>query len=268
MEESVYLPREADILAIHAETEIDRTYRLRWNGDAPRPGQFFQVSVLRVGEAPISASGWGEGWVELTIRNVGRVTDAVFALGVGDRLHLRGPYGKPFPVADYVGKPVIVAAGGTGLAPVRGLIRQLVRTCGAVTGPATVRILAGFKSPGDLLFHADLAEWASTVPVTVTVDRGTPDWQGHVGVITTLIPRLDIPDPAGTQVVVVGPPLMMKYTVAAFLERGIASENLWVSYERRMSCGLGKCGHCKIMDSYVCVDGPVYRYADAQWLMD
>lgn len=268
MTDNIYLPQPAPILAVRAETALDWTYRLRWTGDLPLPGQFFQVSVAGVGEAPISASGWGEGWIELTIRKVGAVTQAIFALAVGDRLHLRGPYGKPFPVAEFAGHRAIVAAGGTGLAPVRGLIRHLLATCGTAVGPTDLTILAGFKSPADVLFADDLRDWSGQVSATCTVDRAATGWTGHVGVITTLIPGLAIPEPATTRVVVVGPPLMMKYTVAAFLDRGIAAEQLWVSYERRMSCGLGKCGHCKIMHSYVCVDGPVYRYADAQWLLD
>ena len=264
MAENTYLPHPAPILDIRQETAVDWTFRLRWNGDSPRPGQFLQLSVPRAGEAPISASGWGYGWVELTVRRVGTVTGALFALPVGSTVHLRGPYGNPFPVEEFAGWPTVVAAGGTGLAPVRGLIRHLLGTKGTVAGPSEATILAGFRSPADVLFAADLAAWGATV----TVDRGGPGWQGHVGVITTLVPDLPMPDPAAVRAVVVGPPLMMKYTVASFLDRGLAPEQIWVSYERRMSCGLGKCGHCKIMHSYVCVDGPVYRYADAQYLID
>lgn len=268
MAPNIYRPLPAEILDIRNETAIDSTYRLRWTGTAPQPGQFFQVSVLRIGEAPISASGCGDGWIELTIRNVGRVTNAIFDREIGDSIHLRGPYGTPFPLDEYAGRHTIVAAGGTGLAPVRGLIRYLLATRGTETGPSAVSILAGFKTPEDMLFTADLDTWAEQVPVSRTVDRADSGWSGHVGVITTLIPDLDIPDLDAARVIVVGPPLMMKYTVAAFLDREITPEQIWVSHERRMSCGLGKCGHCKIMDSYVCVDGPVYRYSEAQQLMD
>jgi len=268
MDTNIFRPRAARIIEVRPETAIDWTYRLEWTGGTPQPGQFFQVSVPRVGEAPISTSGWGDGWIELTIRKVGRVTDAVFGLDVGVLLHLRGPYGRPFPVAEFAGHHTIIAAGGTGLAPVRGLIQHLLGTLGKDEGPSFLNVLAGFKTPGDVLFTSDLRAWADQTPVLLTVDRADSDWRGHEGVITTLIPDLEIRDIEDARVVVVGPPLMMKFTLAAFLDRGIAPEQLWVSHERRMSCGVGKCGHCKIMNSYVCIDGPVYRYADAQWLTD
>ncbi|MDX9982288.1 MAG: anaerobic sulfite reductase subunit AsrB [Lentisphaeria bacterium] len=268
MESNISRPRPARIIGVHPETAIDWTYRLEWDGDSPRPGQFFQVSVPHVGEAPISTSGWGDGWIELTIRKVGQVTGAIFELGAGDRLHLRGPYGNPFPLADFAGNHTFVAAGGTGLAPVRGLIQSLLATLGKAGGPSGLVILAGFKTPGDMLFAADLQAWSKQTSVLLTVDRAAPGWNGHEGVITTLIPGLEIADIARTRAVVVGPPMMLKYTVATFLDRGLAPEQIWVSHERRMSCGVGKCGHCKIMNSYVCIDGPVYRYADAQWLTD
>jgi len=268
MDMNIFLSQPVRIIDVRPETAVDWTYRVAWTGDRPKPGQFFQVSVPRVGEAPISTSGWGDGWIELTIRKVGRVTDAIFALQLGDVLHVRGPYGKPFPVGEFTGHHAIIAAGGTGLAPVRGLIQHLLAVLGKETGPSSLTILAGFKSPSDRLFTSDLGTWGNQTPVLLTVDRADSDWTGHQGVITTLIPDLNIPDLSDARVVVVGPPLMMKFTLAAFLDRGIAPEHLWVSHERRMSCGVGKCGHCKIMNSYVCIDGPVYRYADAQWLTD
>jgi anaerobic sulfite reductase subunit B len=268
METNIFLPSPGRIIDVRPETDIDWTYRVEWTGDTPQPGQFLQVSVPRVGEAPISTSGWGDGWIELTIRKVGRVTEGIFALGIGDMLHLRGPYGRPFPAEEFAGHRTIIAAGGTGLAPVRGLIRQLLGSLRTSDGPSSLDVLTGFKTPADVLFATDLKAWADQTSVIVTVDRAETGWDGHVGVITTLIPGLDLADLADTRVVVVGPPLMMKYTVAAFLDRGIAPERLWVSHERRMSCGVGKCGHCKVMNNYVCVDGPVFRYADAQWLTD
>lgn len=268
MERNLFLPRPARIREIRTETAIDWTYRLGWDGDMPQPGQFFQVSVPRVGEAPVSCSGRGNDWIELTVRKVGRVTSAIFGRGIGQRLHLRGPYGRPFQVSEFVGHHTIIAAGGTGLAPVRNLIEILLARLADTDGPSTLKIMAGFKTPADVLFASDLERWAELTTVMPTVDRADSTWQGHEGVITTLIPELEIGDLADTRVVVVGPPLMMKYTVAAFLDRGVSPTHLWVSHERRMSCGVGKCGHCKIMNSYVCVDGPVYRYADAQWLMD
>lgn len=268
MENNFYKPQAAEILAIRSETDLDWTYRVKWRGQMPEPGQFFQVSVPRVGEAPFSVSGWGDDWIEMTIRQVGLVTNAIFNLNVGDSLHLRGPYGHPFPVEEYAGHHIIIAAGGTGLAPVRSLIQRLLATRGLKEGPSEVVILTGFKSPAEILFWQDLQQWAEQTSVTTTVDKADENWTGPEGVITTLIPDLTIPNLADTRIIVVGPAVMMKFTLATFLQRGIAPEHLWLSHERRMSCGVGKCGHCKIMDSYVCIDGPVYRHTEAQWLMD
>jgi anaerobic sulfite reductase subunit B len=186
----------------------------------------------------------------------------------GGQLFVRGPYGRPFPADTFAGTHTVIAAGGTGLAPVKGLIQELLARRGNQDGPVRLDLLLGFRTPADILFRDDIAVWTEQTGVSVTVDRAAEQWDGHVGVITTLIPDLTFLSGTPRRVVVVGPPLMMKYTVAAFLERGIDESDILVSYERRMSCGVGKCGHCKINDTYVCVDGPVFNYADAQWLMD
>ncbi len=259
-----YLPTPAQILEVRPETAIDWTYRLAWP-EAPRPGQFFEVSVPRLGEAPISVSGFGEGWIEMTIRKVGRVTDGIFALRPGDTLHLRGPYGNGFEPQRFAGRHLIVAAGGTGLAPVRGVVRHWVEHRDALKG---LDVLLGFRDAGNILFRDEIAAWADRSAVQVTVDHGGEGWTGHVGVITTLIPDLPIPSLPDVEAIVVGPPVMMKFTVLALLERGLAEQQIWVSYERRMSCGIGKCGHCKINDRYVCLDGPVFNFSEARWLID
>ncbi len=257
-------PVAARILEIRRHTPIDATWRLAWD-QPPAPGQFFEVSLPRVGEAPISASGWGEGYVDLTIRRVGELTTAIFATKVGELLFLRGPYGHGWPVATLAGRPLVIAAGGTGLAPVRGLIEQVVADA---SWRAQATVLVGFRSPDDVLFRDDLARWLTAADVRVTVDRGGDGWTGRVGVVTRLIPELPWDAAAVPQAVVVGPSLMMKFTVKALLDRGLPPERIWVSYERRMSCGVGKCGHCKIHDKYCCVDGPVFNFAEAQGLFD
>lgn len=259
-----YQPHPATILEIRAQTTVDVTYRLAWP-DPPQPGQFFEVSVPRFGEAPISISEIGDGYIEMTIRKVGTVTDAIFAMQPGDQLHLRGPYGHGFPLDRLAGSHLVIAAGGTGLAPVKPVIEHALAQ--QAHFPA-VNVLLGFRSPGDILFRDAIAAWQQQVAVHVTVDHADDTWMGHVGVITRLIPTLDLCALDTTQAVVVGPPMMMKFTVLALLEHGLREDQIWVSYERRMSCGLGKCGHCKINDKYVCVDGPVFNFVDARWLID
>ncbi|MDY0093213.1 MAG: anaerobic sulfite reductase subunit AsrB [Candidatus Vecturithrix sp.] len=264
METNLYAAQPAQILEIRPETAIDWTFRLAWNGKS-HSGQFFQVSVPKFGEAPISVSDCGNGWLDLTIRNIGLVTGQIFTMKPGDNLYLRGPYGNGFDAAQYAGRHIVVAAGGTGLAPVKGLIQRFVNGT-----PPTSRldILVGFKTPSDVLFQHELSAWKRAANLWLTVDRATPEWSDPVGVITTLVPKIPLNLAEPYDVIVVGPPLMMKFTVQAFLERGVTPERLWVSHERRMSCGVGKCGHCKIDAVYICQDGPVFNYSRAQWLMD
>jgi anaerobic sulfite reductase subunit B len=259
-----YRATPATILDIRQETAIDVTYRVAWD-TSPQPGQFYEISLPRIGEAPISVSDFGDGYLEMTIRKVGHVTDRIFALRPGEQLFLRGPYGHGFPLEQFVGQHLVVAAGGTGLAPVKSVIRHFTTHREQVLG---LDVVLGFRTPADILFRDEIAAWGQQANVQVTVDRAAEGWTGHVGVITTLFPALALCPLDAVQVIVVGPPMMMKFAVLAFLERGLRKEQIWVSYERRMSCGLGKCGHCKIGDKYVCLDGPVFNFSEAQWLID
>ena len=252
------------ILEVRRETEIDWTFRLAC-GFRVEHGQFLEVSLPGVGEGPISVSGFGDGWLELTIRRVGMLTNVLHTLKAGDVMQVRGPYGKGWPVTEFAGRHLIVAAGGTGLAPVRSVLRHFAER------PAELRrldLLAGFKSPADILFRDELDAWRKSMRVTLTVDKEEAAWNGNVGLITTFIPMLEIPNLAAVAVVVVGPPMMMKFTALEFLRRGVPEDRLWLSFERKMQCGIGKCGHCKIDETYVCLEGPVFPYTKAKRLLD
>lgn len=265
MNTRTWLPRPVKVLDVRRQNATDVTLFFENPEDTPQPGQFYEVSLPRVGEAPISISDFSASRVEMTVRAVGPLTEALCARKPGEMIHVRGPYGHGFPLDTFRGGPLIIAAGGTGTAPVKSLIRLMA------ADPSTasrMHVLLGFRSPADLLFREEIADWASRTDIQMTVDRGDAAWTGHTGVITSLIPGLSLPAPDETRAVVVGPPLMMKFTILALLDRGIRAENLWVSYERRMSCGLGKCGRCKIHDRYVCLDGPVFPFAEARWLAD
>lgn len=264
MTTNAYKTIPARILEVRKETEIDWTFRLAC-GLRVAHGQFLELSLPGVGEGPISVSGFGDGWLELTIRRVGVLTNVLHTLKAGDVMQVRGPYGKGWPVAEFAGRHLIVAAGGTGLAPVRSFLHYFA------AHPAELRrldLLAGFKSPTDILFRDELEAWKKTVRLTLTVDKDGDGWKGNVGLVTKFIPALEIPDLAEVAVVVVGPPIMMKFTALEFLRRGVPEERLWLSFERRMQCGLGKCGHCKIDETYVCLEGPVFPYAKAKRLLD
>lgn len=252
----------AKILSFVDETAIDRTFELEYTGEL-QIGQFFQVSVPGVGEAPISISEYKEGHLFMTIRRVGRVTDVIFDLAVGQNLFLRGSYGNGFITDDFVGSPVTVIAGGTGLAPVRGLIERLSHI-----QPESLELMVGFKSMADRLFIETLQNWESKFKAKVTLDREESGWDGLTGLVTTHMDLLSFEDANARKYVVVGPPIMMKFVLIELLKRKVPEENIIVSFERNMSCGIGKCGHCKIDETYVCLEGPVFSYVKAKHLID
>ena len=196
-----YIPFSSKVLKVIKHTEKEYTFRMAFGGEV-RPVQFFEVSVPKYGEAPISVSGIVPGEsVDLTIRRVGVVTNEVFEAYEGQSLLLRGPYGNGFEVERYV-------------------------------------------------------------------DGAPEGYQGNVGLVTKFIPDLPLRDPSTAQAIVVGPPPMMRFSVKGLLELGLAEENIWVSQERKMCCGLGKCGHCRIGEKYVCLDGPVFNYTQSKQLLD
>ncbi len=261
---NVYLPIKSKIMNIIQHTEVEYTFRLAHSGSV-KPGQFFEVSIPKYGECPISVSGIGTDFIDFTIRRVGKVTDELHKFKVGDAFFIRGPYGNGFDIDDYQDKEVIVVAGGSGLAPVKGIIDIIYRQ------PKDFRdfnLLVGFKSPEDILFKDELKDWSKNLKVTLTVDRASEGYKGNVGLVTQYVEDIGIKSMDDVAVIIVGPPMMMKFTVEAFLKRGIAEEKIWVSYERKMHCGIGKCGHCRMDDSYICLDGPVYNFSKAKHLYD
>lgn len=260
-----YVPWPAKILSIVSHTKREHTFRLEFTGDV-RPGQFFEVSIPKFGEAPISVSGIEPGRsIDLTIRNVGRVTGELFEdYGVGDSVLLRGPYGNGFDTSYFEHGEVVVVAGGTGVSPVRGVVDALARCADA----ADKHVIVGFRSPDDLLFRDDLKRWASQLDLTLTVDAAPEGYEGNVGLVTKYIPGLPLRDPKSTQAVVVGPPPMMRFSIKGLLELGLEPQNIWVSQERKMCCGMGKCGHCRIGKNYVCLDGPVFNYTESRDMLD
>ena len=263
MRTNPYIPFPSKILEVIRHTQKEFTFRMAFEGDV-KPGQFFEVSIPKFGEAPISVSGITKNSVDLTIRKVGRVTDEVFENYVGDTLFLRGPYGNGFDVNQYQDGECVVVAGGTGVSPVRGVIDALNETKDA----QDKHVILGFKSPSDMLFRDDIARWEKNMDLILTMDKEAEGYTGNVGLVTKYIPDLKLKNVETAQAVVVGPPAMMKFSVIELLKRGLKEENIWVSYERKMCCGIGKCGHCKGNDTYICLDGPVFNYVDSKSLID
>ena len=259
-----YIPFPSEILEVIKHTDIEYTFRMAFRGNV-KPGQFFEVSIPKYGEAPISVSGIGDGFVDLTIRRVGKVTNEVFEHYEGDRLLMRGPYGNGFDVENYKGKELVIIAGGTGVSPVRGVISYFAdhaEECKDMT------LIAGFKSVKDILFKADFEQWRQKMNVILTLDSGEETAEHKIGLVTKYIPDLKLQDVSKAVAIVVGPPAMMRFSVKGLLERGFQEENIWISHERKMCCGLGKCGHCKVNDTYICLDGPVFNYTKGKTLID
>jgi sulfhydrogenase subunit gamma (sulfur reductase) len=269
-EESVYLPVMARVLKVERLTELERLFTLQLPGGRSLgndPGQFVECSLMGIGEAPISISSSpsrSNGTFELCIRRAGDLTNALHRLVPGDLVGVRGPFGHGFPIARMRGKDVIFAAGGLGLAPLRSLINQVLDERG---GFGRVIILYGTKHPSEILFSQELQEWAGRddVEFHMTVDRADGDWAGNVGVITTLFPKVTI-NPRNTVAATCGPPIMYRFVLMELLGKGIPETQIYLSLERRMKCGVGKCGHCQINDLYCCQDGPVFSNAQIKGL--
>ena len=259
-----YIPFSSEILEVIKHTDIEYTFRMAFRGDV-KPGQFFEVSIPKYGEAPISVSGIGDGFVDLTIRRVGKVTNEVFERYVGDSLLMRGPYGNGFDVENYKGKELVIIAGGTGVSPVRGVISYFAEH---YTERKDMTLITGFKSVKDVLFKADFPYWRERMNVILTLDSGEETEEHKIGLVTKYIPDLKLQDVSKAVAIVVGPPAMMRFSVKGLLERGFKEENIWISHERKMCCGLGKCGHCKVNDTYICLDGPVFNYTKGKTLID
>jgi len=257
-------PKPCKILAVKHETELEYTFRVAYD-IVPDHGQFLQLSIPMVGEAPISVSEQGDGWLEFTIRNVGKVTNCIFEKQAGDTLFLRGPYGKGWPMDEFKGKHLVVIAGGTGVSPVRSLLNYCAKNDGFVK---SVDLIAGFKNSDAVLFKQDLENWNKKFRATFCLDNEEqPGFKK--GLVTTCVKDIPLKDFADNYaVVVVGPPPMMKFVGLELLNCGFDEKKIWMSFERKMSCAVGKCGHCRIDEVYVCLDGPVFPYTVAKNLVD
>lgn len=225
-----------------------------------RAGQFNMLYVFGVGEVPISISGDPAHAQTLvhTTRVVGTVTKAMRKLKRNDALGVRGPYGTSWPVAEAVGNDVVIVAGGIGLAPLRPALYQLLAQREKY---GKIVLLYGTRSPEDILFRRELEQWRARfdLEVFITVDRALGAWRGNVGVVTTLIPKAPF-DPRNTTAMVCGPEVMMRFTVLELQKRGVPIDDIFVSMERNMKCGIGFCGHCQFGPTFICKDGPVFGY--------
>ncbi len=263
--ESNYNVKIGKILRVKQMTSYEKLFEIALaEGQSldHEPGQFIMLSVFGVGDVPISISSSPatRDSFDICVRRVGKVTTALHKMEPGDEVGIRGPYGKGFPIRILEGNDLLIVAGGLGIAPLRSLIKHVLynrRDFGKV------HILLGCKTPSDMLFIDEIDLWNKRMDVyyECTVDRPEPDWAGHVGLITTLIPGVHL-EPERTFAIVVGPPIMYKFVIKELLAKNIPERQILLSFERHMKCGMGKCGRCQIQGMYVCQDGPVFNYAD------
>jgi anaerobic sulfite reductase subunit B len=232
----------------------------------PSPGQFNMLYAFGVGEVPISVSGTPDGDGELvhTVRDVGATSRALCAVQAGDTIGVRGPFGTRWDVESAAGEDLVVVAGGIGLAPLRPAIVEVLRSRARF---GRLCLVAGARTPQDLLFLDDLQTWRRDgVELRRTVDRGDPAWREGVGVVTQELARVRL-DPRRTVALLCGPEVMMRATAGALVDRGVSPDRIRVSLERSMQCGVGLCGHCQLGPLFVCVDGPVLSWDRAEPLL-
>ncbi|MCB9088211.1 MAG: FAD/NAD(P)-binding protein [Calditrichae bacterium] len=266
------LPTLYQIEKVTKETEDTFTLALnpaQTDGLPPfQPGQFNMLYIYGVGEVPISISG--DPAIPRTLvhttRAVGTVTRAMKQLKKDQQIGIRGPYGSHWPVTEAIGDDIVLVAGGIGLAPLRPALYQVLAMRERF---GKVVLLYGTRTPEDILFKKELENWRKRfdLEVYVTVDRATGNWYGNVGVVPSLIPKAPF-DPHQTTAMICGPEVMMRFTVHALQNRGMATQNIYVSMERNMKCAIGLCGHCQLGPTFICKDGPVYRFDVIERLFD
>ena len=258
-----FLPQIGRILHVEDMTAKDRFFRIELKKPlGHRPGQFVMVSILGLGEAPISISNGpaGDNILEMVIRRIGRLTQAIHQLKAGDTLGIRGPYGSGFNLEDFYGKDVLFIAGGLGLVPLRSLITPIAsepRRYGRIT------LISGCRNPSEELYRDQLTQWTAEGMEVIRLVDGTENmpWEFGTGLVTDPIPKMEM-NAENIIAALCGPPVMYKFVIKALSARTVRDDQIFVDLERRMKCGVGKCGHCQINEIYCCQDGPVFRFSD------
>lgn len=266
------IPSLGVVTAIRTDTPDVKTFRVMGlDGKKPFahiPGQCAMLSMPGVGEALFSiTSSPTEDYLDFSIKKCGCVTDWLHAMEAGQQITIRGPYGNGFPVdTDFVGKDLLFIAGGIGLAPLHSVINYC-RAHRQAYGK--IDIVYGSRSKADLVDFPEIESvWCreSGISVHLTIDNPEPEWEGHVGFVPNYVKELAFS--RDKTVIVCGPPIMIKFTLAALMDLGFSREQVYTTMELRMKCALGKCGRCNIGDKYVCKDGPVFRFDQLDELPD
>ncbi len=268
--ENIYQPCMARIVRIVPLISDTKLFQMRFEDESLMnsfsflPGQFVELSIIGVGEAPISISSSPSrpGVIELCVRKVGRVTEKLHEMRQNERVGLRGPYGNGFPMEGLKDNNILLIAGGLGMAPLRSLLWYAIDNRMLFSD---VTLMYGAREPENMLFRDELVSLMDRQDIRclLTVDSDTTgNWRGKIGKVTDLFEGLDI-DAKTTYACVCGPPIMYKFVLKELLKRNFSKDHILMSLERRMKCGVGKCLHCSIGHKYVCLDGPIFTYWDA-----
>ncbi|MFH1836872.1 MAG: FAD/NAD(P)-binding protein [Candidatus Omnitrophota bacterium] len=258
---NIYRPIEAEVIDVITETPTIRTIRFKPKEPITfSTGQFVEITVPGVGEAPFTPSSKPsvKDVMEVTVMNTGKVTGKIHELIKGDIIGVRGPLGTGYPVDSFKGKEIVVVGGGCGFAPLRSLMYEFFERSGQFK---KLYFRGGCKTPRELVFRNETSKWAERDDLNfkLTVDAGDDKWKGNVGVVTTILDDVEMDHTQGIAIVC-GPPIMMKFATKKLLEMGFKDDNIYLSMEKNMSCGIGKCGHCRLGTYYGCKDGPVFTY--------
>ncbi len=231
-------------------------------------GQFMQVGVPGMGECPFTPSSDPKKTetIEFSVMKAGSVTAKLHEMEAGDVLGLRGPYGKPYPIKDFYGKEIYIVGGGVGLAPLRAFLFALFHE---IDNLKKIEVRFGARTPSDISYKKAIENWKNhkNTNIVMTVDAGELGWKGNVGLVTTILKNTDV-DIKNAVAIVCGPPIMMKFVNKRLLDMGFADKDIYLSMEKNMSCGIGKCFHCNLGKYFVCKDGPVFTWEQIKDIPD
>ncbi|OHA15928.1 MAG: hypothetical protein A3A10_02080 [Candidatus Tagabacteria bacterium RIFCSPLOWO2_01_FULL_42_9] len=280
--ENIYLPRRAKITKIERQSPDVKLFRFQKiggpanygaskfaknkNGLIFNPGQFILAGIWGYGEAPFGllSSPYKNSYLEISVRNTGgNVTHALHRLQKGDEITFRGPYGVGFPLDFLKSKDLVMVAGGYGIPPIAGLIEYIVKNR---KNFGRIYLIYGAKTPQDLLLKSKINEWQKQIKVILTVDNPDAGWKGAVGMVSELVKNIEI-DANNACAAMCGPGPMMTALEKILRPLGISDRRIFVSLERKMQCGIGKCQHCATGNKYVCADGPIFYFdqIDKNW---
>ncbi len=251
-----YIPKMFKIEKVKKESPEVKSFWFKMPGIKFNPGQVIMVSVLGFGESTFGIIPTERKDVyEFTMRKTGTVTDKLFDMTKGKKIGIRGPFGKGYPVKYMKGKNIMLIAGGIGIPPIKSLLLDLIKKREEYKN---ISLLYGARTPADIVYKNDIKKWKKeeNIEVKVTVDKADKKWKGNVGVVTELI---GCENKKETVACMCGPCVMSKFVCKKLKGMGIKENQIYVSMERLMKCGIGMCGHCNIGKAYVCKDGPVFR---------